>query len=89
LDRTTNGSFRNRKNCCANDGPSRGFTFAFRASRMRTPSRPEGIFYCGAMPALVSATIAELSRKSGGDVVSTRRYDKLGLLPSPRRRCEC
>jgi MerR family copper efflux transcriptional regulator len=39
-----------------------------------------------AMPANAPATIAELARRSGVDIVSIRLYEKMGLLPRPRRR---
>jgi DNA-binding transcriptional MerR regulator len=38
------------------------------------------------MPAIAPATIAELARKSGVDVASIRLYERIGLLPKPRRR---
>ena len=38
------------------------------------------------MPAIAPATIAELSRKSGVDVAAIRLYERIGLLPKPRRR---
>ena len=38
------------------------------------------------MPAIAPATIAELARKSGVDVESIRLYERIGLLPEPRRR---
>ena len=38
------------------------------------------------MPANVPATIAELARRSGVEVASIRLYEKIGLLPRPRRR---
>jgi MerR family mercuric resistance operon transcriptional regulator len=38
-----------------------------------------------AMPALVPATIAGLAKASGVDVASIRFYQRLGLLPKPRR----
>lgn len=38
------------------------------------------------MPATAPATIAELARKSGVEVASIRLYEKMGLLPRPRRR---
>lgn len=37
------------------------------------------------MPALAPATIAGLARASGVDVASIRFYERLGLLPKPRR----
>ena len=39
-----------------------------------------------AMPALAPATIAGLARATGIDVASIRFYERLGLLPKPRRR---
>jgi MerR family mercuric resistance operon transcriptional regulator len=38
------------------------------------------------MPAIAPATIAELARRSGVDVASIRLYERVGLLPKPRRR---
>ena len=38
------------------------------------------------MPANAPATIAELARRSGIAVASIRLYEKMGLLPRPRRR---
>jgi MerR family transcriptional regulator, mercuric resistance operon regulatory protein len=38
------------------------------------------------MPLLAPATIAGLARKSGVDIESIRTYERLGLLPKPRRR---
>ncbi len=37
------------------------------------------------MPARAPATIAGLARASGVDVASIRSYERLGLLPPPRR----
>jgi DNA-binding transcriptional MerR regulator len=55
-----------------------------------TPSGPEGLIVCPSnadiMPAIAPATIAELARRSGVDVASIRLYEKIGLLPRPRRR---
>lgn len=39
-----------------------------------------------AMPAIAPAKIAELARRSSVDVASIRLYEKIGLLPRPRRR---
>lgn len=50
------------------------------ASRLCVEGKPR------AMPAIAPATIAELARKSGIDVASIRLYEKMGLLPRPRRR---
>src|SRR5258708_16017451 len=38
-----------------------------------------------AMPALAPATIAGLAKASGIEVASIRFYERLGLLPKPRR----
>ena len=38
------------------------------------------------MPAIAPATIAELAHKSGVDAATIRLYEKMGLLPRPRRR---
>jgi DNA-binding transcriptional MerR regulator len=38
------------------------------------------------MPAIAPATIAELARRAGVDVALIRLYEKVGLLPRPRRR---
>jgi MerR family mercuric resistance operon transcriptional regulator len=38
------------------------------------------------MPALAPATIAGLAKASGVDVASIRFYERLSLLPKPRRR---
>jgi len=38
------------------------------------------------MPAIAPATIAELAHRSGIDVASIRLYERIGLLPKPRRR---
>jgi len=38
------------------------------------------------MSVTIPATIAELARRSGVDVASIRLYEKMGLLPGPRRR---
>jgi MerR family mercuric resistance operon transcriptional regulator len=38
------------------------------------------------MPAIAPATIADLARKAGVDVVTVRSYEEMGLLPKPRRR---
>ena len=38
------------------------------------------------MPAIAPATIAELARKAGVDVVLVRSYEEMGLIPRPRRR---
>src|SRR5260370_12368543 len=39
-----------------------------------------------AMPALAPATIAGLARRAGVDVETIRSYERMGLLPKPRRR---
>ena len=39
-----------------------------------------------AMPALAPATIAGLARSAGVDVETIRSYERMGLLPKPRRR---
>jgi len=38
------------------------------------------------MPALAPATIAGLARSAGVDVETIRSYERMGLLPKPRRR---
>jgi len=38
------------------------------------------------MPALAPATIAGLARRAGVDVETIRSYERMGLLPKPRRR---
>jgi MerR family transcriptional regulator, mercuric resistance operon regulatory protein len=38
------------------------------------------------MPALAPATIAGLAQRAGVDVETIRSYERMGLLPKPRRR---
>jgi MerR family mercuric resistance operon transcriptional regulator len=38
------------------------------------------------MPALAPATIAGLAKSAGVDVETIRSYERMGLLPKPRRR---
>jgi hypothetical protein len=38
-----------------------------------------------AMPALAPATISGLAKSAGVDVEAIRSYERMGLLPNPRR----
>src|SRR6516164_8298104 len=60
-------------------------------ARMQLPSGSGGIDCdvegnARAMPALAPATIAGLAKSVGVDVETIRSYERMGLLPKPRRR---
>jgi MerR family mercuric resistance operon transcriptional regulator len=57
---------------------------AFSSGGAFNPYSPEGI--ASIVQAIVPTTISELARLAGVDVASIRSYEKMGLLPKPRRR---